>query len=159
MNSRLNERGEDAPPSLTKLAGTFILFILTASYFTFLAIVPGRSDWLFLLFWLITFLTIYFQVYKIRSGVRSMAKDVFFESSFLHRFFAKKSLLQAIVSLFLGVIISLSFLITLKLMVLKNGFYSTLIIIILPVIFVYATKSGLSFSIEKNKPHVRGDCK
>lgn len=142
---------EPSQPSATKLTISFVLLLLTAAYFWFLAIVPGQSDWLFGVLWLTTALTIFYQAFKIKTGLRSAMKDVFDSNSLVYRFLAKKSIIQFAISVFLGCVVSLSFLVTLKLLTLKHELPPTLIVLLLPVIYLsFSRGSGAALSLGKN---------
>lgn len=133
----------------TALVKNIILFILTASTFVALAMIPGQSDILFAASWLLICIIMCIRIYNLRSGLRSIKKQIFQEGSFFHNFFSRKNLFQLIVSVLLAVFVSMVFLVTLKMLVLKHGMFQVLIPMLLPVLFLQKTRDNLySFSAE-----------
>lgn len=146
--------GDEASSQVEQVTGfvkNTILFVLTVSTFVALAMIPGRSDTLFFMSWMLICIIICVRIYNLRSGLRSIKKQVFQKGSVLHDFFSRRSLFQLVISVFLAFLVSLAFLVTLKLLVLKHGIYQVLIPMLLPVLFLQKTRNKLySFSVEDN---------
>lgn len=150
MHDEFKDHMEE-PQDITWIAETSLLVVLATVYFTVLAYILGRSDIWFLVFWIFTFLTIIYQATKIRHGLRNMLKDPFSTTSPVHKFFSRKSFIQSVVSVIVTIGVSLSFLITLKLLALKYGFVATIFILSMPVVIIFMAKEArLTFSLESH---------
>lgn len=142
MSEQHINNANTTPKAPARPAVLLSLFTLTIFYFFILAKAPGLSDLLFVILWATTMATIFYQVLKIKNGLRRAMKHIFDSNSLAYKFFDKKSILQLIISLLLGFLVSLSFLVTLKLLTLKHGLFPTLFVLLIPAIFLYISKDS-----------------
>lgn len=105
----------------------------------------GFHDLALVLVFILNFVIIFWGFNKIKQGLRNISKDFFTEDTFLFGFLSKRSLVQAIVTFFITLIITVGFLATLKVVFIKYNDFVALFALLIPLVFL----SFLRNSIEK----------
>lgn len=134
-NSNKENKINDNKISLWSYRITSIVIILAILLFTSRTV--GSSDLLTFLLLIIVWLLIFSYVNDIRQNLRHMLMVVGNEDSLVRGFFSKRSILIGTTSFVGALFVSISFLVTLKILTIKHGLIVTLLALILPTFFTY----------------------